>query len=142
MLGGKLALEISDSLAKPYLIVGGVGPDLRDGAWHHVALTLQRTNTAGGRFYVDGQPIFTFDPTSQQGDLTSDQPLLIGLFGDYPRLDLNFRGGIDELSMYRRTLSPAEIQGIYSAGSAGKCPVSPGTNCVVPPSGLVGWWPL
>src|SRR5262249_44160151 len=79
-------------------------------------------------------------PTSQQGDLSNTQPLLIGLHPAYPRLDLNFRGGIDELSMYRRALSQGEIQGIYNAGGGGK---SPGTNaggCAPPAAGLVSWW--
>lgn len=33
-----------------------------------------------------------------------------------------FQGLIDEVSYYRRTLSASEIQGIYQAGSSGKCP--------------------
>jgi hypothetical protein len=38
-------------------------------------------------------------------------------FGDIRRLD----GLVDEVSIYNRVLSPAEIHSIYSAGSAGKC---------------------
>ena len=33
----------------------------------------------------------------------------------------NYTGLIDELSIYSRSLSPSEIEGIYNAGSAGKC---------------------
>jgi hypothetical protein len=36
-----------------------------------------------------------------------------------------FAGLIDELSLYNRALSATEIQGIYKAGSAGKCPPPP-----------------
>lgn len=43
--------------------------------------------------------------------------------------------------MYNRALTASEIQAIYNAGSAGKCPPTAPTNsCVTPPTGLVGWW--
>jgi hypothetical protein len=130
LVAGKVQIQISDSLTKPYLIVGQVGPDLRDGAWHHVAVTFQRTNTSGGKFFVDGQLIHTFDPTSQQGDLTTSEPLLIGMHPDYPRLDLNFRGGIDEVSLYGKALTADDIRRIFNAGSGGKCG---GANPSTPP---------
>jgi len=47
------------------------------------------------------------------------------------------KGVVDEVSIYNRALSAAEIQAIFNAGSAGKCKPS----CVAPPSGLAGWWP-
>ena len=36
-----------------------------------------------------------------------------------------FAGSIDEVSLYNRALSQAEIQNIYNVGSAGKCPSAP-----------------
>ena len=36
-----------------------------------------------------------------------------------------FFGMVDEVSLYDRELSPAEIAGIYNAGSAGKCKPQP-----------------
>src|SRR5205085_2479558 len=60
---GKLAIQISDSLNKPYLLAGLAGPDMRNGLWHHVAASIQRTATNGGKLYVDGQLVSTFDPT-------------------------------------------------------------------------------
>ena len=48
-----------------------------------------------------------------------------------------FIGDIDEISLYNRALSAAEIQAIYNAGSAGKCLL----ECAPPPSGLISWWP-
>src|SRR5207237_2537959 len=44
----------------------------------------------------------------------------------------------DEVAIYNRPLSAAEIQAIYSAGSAGKCFTPP--PCTPAPSGMVGWW--
>jgi hypothetical protein len=137
---GQLAFQMSDSLNKPFLQTAPVGPDLRDGVWHHVAVTVIRGASDGGKLYVDGQAVGTFDPTSQQGDMTTTAPLLIGLAPASLGLDTNLRGGVDEPSIYRRALSGAEILAIYNAGSAGKCAPAPPTNCVPPASGLVGWW--
>ncbi|HTL56952.1 MAG TPA: LamG domain-containing protein [Candidatus Limnocylindrales bacterium] len=96
--GGRIAFEISDSPFKGVQLVGLTGPDLRDGSWHHVAVTVHRASTTGGNLYVDGALISTFDPTGNQGDLSNSQPLLIGLHPSYPRLNCNFKGGIDEVS--------------------------------------------
>jgi hypothetical protein len=49
-------------------------------------------------------------------------------------------GGLDEVSIYNRALSAAELQSIYNADEQGKCPLAAPTNCVAPPAGLVSWW--
>src|SRR5260370_799515 len=41
----------------------------------------------------------------------------------------------DEAEVFDRALSRREVQKIYDAGSAGKCP------CVTPPSNMIAWWP-
>jgi hypothetical protein len=87
--------------------------------------------------YVDGQPVMTFDPTPAQGDLTTTQPLLFGLHPAYPRIDCNYRGGIDEVSIYRRALTAAEVQTIYAAGAAGKCNIPAGPAILTQPSSQV-----
>jgi subtilisin-like proprotein convertase family protein len=125
LANGRLTMQLSDSLSNPFLTATG-GNDLRDGSWHHVAVTINRASTAGGRLYVDGQLVNTFDPTSKSGDLTTTAPLLIGMHPS-PWLDCNFRGNLDEVSLYNRALETAEIQAIVAAGKAGKCglPVPP-----------------
>jgi hypothetical protein len=120
VVNGVLGCLISASIAGNGIIVNA-GPDLRDGSFHHVALTLQRNSTTGGHLYVDGTSYLTFDPTSQAGDLGNSSPLLVGMHPTYPTVDGNFRGTIDEVSIYRRALTAAEIQNIYAYGSAGKC---------------------
>jgi hypothetical protein len=74
----------------------------------------------GGKLYVDGQPVGTFDPTSQSGDLTTTEPLRIGRHAS-SSLSTFFKGRIDESSIYRRALSDDEVRAIYAASSAGKC---------------------
>jgi subtilisin-like proprotein convertase family protein len=129
---GRLAFEISDNVNVAYLIVGLIGNDLRDGLWHHVGVTVQRTSSTGGHLYVDGQSILTFDPSSKQGDLTTTAPFLIGLHPSYPSVNANFAGTIDEVSLYNRVLTPAEMQSIFAVGAAGKC------GLAVPPAVCYG----
>src|SRR5260370_32279240 len=54
-----------------------------------------------------------------------------------------FNGLIDEVEIYGRALSAAEIQGIVTAGGAGKCKGTTGgggSACLNPPSNGVSWW--
>jgi Concanavalin A-like lectin/glucanases superfamily len=98
------------------------------GAWTHVAATLD--DCAGlMRLYTNAvvaaeltttiRPLGALDPDYQPG-------IGIGNHSSQPgRFNYPFRGLIDELSVYNRALSAHEIQAIYGAGSAGKCPLPP-----------------
>jgi uncharacterized repeat protein (TIGR02543 family) len=46
-----------------------------------------------------------------------------------------YNGMVDEVSVYNRALTTAEIAAIYTAGSAGLC-----RSCMPPPTGLTSWW--
>ena len=89
--------------------------------WQHVAGTYDGTVT---RVYLNGQldgslPIGqTLTDTSHIFQNTNIQNLHLGRNQDTAS---NFRGSLDEISLYKRALSSAEIQGIYQAGSDGKC---------------------
>lgn len=95
--------------------------------WHHVAITVDRDSASGLKFYLDGQLVSTIDPTGRQGSLNNSQPFVVGAWtggnGAF------FKGGLDEIELHRRVLAPWEIQNIFRAGQAGKCP----HTCVVPP---------
>ena len=85
---------------------------LSTGAWHHVALTYDdATDTFTG--YVDGLP----DGTSTYAGASLEGGVWIGNNHTGEAVD----GLIDELAVFGRALQPSEIQGIFSAGSAGKC---------------------
>ena len=90
-----------------------------DTAFHHLAVTK-----SGGTvvFYVDGTAYSApnYNPTFSFGT-----PAAIGARAD--NQDNSFLGVLDEVSVYSRVLSAGEIQGIYNAGSYGKCtaPQSP-----------------
>jgi hypothetical protein len=78
---------------------------------HHVAVTKSGTSVV---FYVDGvgYPAPAYDP-----GFVFDSSATIGGIGN----NYSFYGLVDELSVYNRGLSAAEVQSIYNASSAGKC---------------------
>ena len=90
-----------------------------DNQWHFIAVTVSRNLTNGGRFYIDGNPTATFDPTGHPGSLNNTNAFLVAttpLGGATPWL-----GCIDEVEFFLRVLAPSEVQGIFNAGPAGKC---------------------
>ncbi|TAL01166.1 MAG: hypothetical protein EPO07_08740 [Verrucomicrobia bacterium] len=93
------------------------------GTWTHLAGTFDGSTL---RIYVngvlDGQASFTGAIYSGNDDLGIGA--MVG--GSYPggAFD-NYAGFIDEVALYNRALSSAEIQAIYHAGSNGKCTSPP-----------------
>ncbi len=85
------------------------------GVWYHVAAVR------GGNFaqiYVNGQLQTQTNVTFAQNYGTL--PLYFGTSGQ-TYWDHKLKGSLDEVSIYNRALSAAEIAGIYAAGSSGKC---------------------
>ena len=80
--------------------------------WYHVAVTR-----ASGQFtfFVDGNPIGADMESHSIPD--PEAPLTLG----QAEGAFLFKGLLDEVSIYRRALTPSEIQSIYAAGSNGKC---------------------
>ena len=113
LVHGKIHLRMSDSLAGIGQDWMSPGPDLRDGGFHHVAVTVIRNSTDGGKMFVDGEVVLTFDPTGVAGDLSNDQPLLIGNHPD-PAYQCFFHGEIKNVAVFNRALSASEIQAIYT----------------------------
>lgn len=97
-----------------------------DGEWHLVAITVDRDNTQGVRFYLDGEAVGQgFNATVRSGSLANDGSLLIGAGDpDAPAAGDPLDGDLDELEIARRVLRPGEIRAIFEAGRGGKCKVS------------------
>ncbi len=91
---------------------------VNDGNPHFIAVTFTRCRPAGGSIYVDGVLVHSFTPLI--GNLSNSANLIIGnrqpAFGANP-----FNGIIDELEIFKRALSAAELNAIFAAGSGGKC---------------------
>ncbi|MFB2917212.1 LamG-like jellyroll fold domain-containing protein [Aerosakkonema funiforme] len=84
--------------------------------WHHVAITVDRDQTDGGRWYLDGVEVGNrFNPTDRQGSLNNAKPLRIGRRSDHPSWPGFFKGNIADVRLFNRVLEAIEIQAIYEA---------------------------
>jgi hypothetical protein len=93
------------------------GTSVGTGAWHHLAATSVGTTVT---LYFDGQVVGqkTFTILNTAAGTRFD----IGGQGVAPDGQLDRLVGLaDEVSVYNRALSAAEIQSIVAAGAAGKC---------------------
>jgi hypothetical protein len=72
---------------------------INDGKWHYVAFYVERNNTTGGKIYVDGLCVHTFNPTNRNGNLNNPLDLMIGKHADSS--SNNFDGILDELWIFR-----------------------------------------
>ncbi|MBI5100222.1 MAG: laminin G domain-containing protein [Nitrospirae bacterium] len=102
-------------------------PSVTVGAWHHIALAATGSSIT---LYIDGA-VSASNPRSAISSTVS--PFRIGDNPDYG--GSAFNGLVDEVEIFDRALSLAEIQAIYNAGTAGKC-----RSCTPPPSGMISWW--
>jgi len=100
---------------------------ITDTNFHHVAVTKSNTVVT---FYIDG----AVDTSISFGEtFTFTKPVVIGAQFDDLGND-SFFGRIDELSVYNRPLTTAEIQGIYSAGASGKCVTNTAPSILTQPT--------
>lgn len=88
------------------------GPAINDCRWHLVAVTVDRDDATGGKMFVDGNLIQTFNPLGLAGSLDNGAALLIGKhqFGGAA-----FGGSVDEVVIQKSVLSADEIRGHYDA---------------------------
>jgi Concanavalin A-like lectin/glucanases superfamily len=122
--GLELGLQLADGLNTGFtnFLSGVVSPPLTDGRWHHIAVTVQRKVALGILWYHNGVPFGNpGDPTTRQGSLANASPLRIGTRTAAPPLTGWFKGNLDELEIFNRVLTPAEVRGIHGAGPSGKC---------------------
>ena len=120
---GRLVLDMTD--ADGASGIWGTPVTISDGGWHHVVVTVDRDQSNGVRFYIDGTLAGTFDPTAVAGDLSTTSDILIGRsqrLDDQPSEPI-LSGFMDELQVYRRSLTSDEVQGMYEAGCGGVCKV-------------------
>jgi subtilisin family serine protease/subtilisin-like proprotein convertase family protein len=134
LTNGILAFELSEAP----LAVGNfsqfvsASPDLRDGQFHHVVVTVSRGSTSAGTFYIDGLAVGSFNPSVEPGTLANNEPFRIG---NHATSDVDgFAPGIiDEVSVYGKALTAAEVLEIFNTGTDGKCGLAvPPPPCPIP----------
>lgn len=93
------------------------GVTLNDGAWHHIAFSFQSGVNGGTIIYVDGAPVLItpFSMTLQTGFLS------IGGAGN----NQFFQGLIDDVRIYQRILTSAEIVSLAKGGQEPPPPPPP-----------------
>lgn len=121
---GALGLQIADGAGKQYTnwnsYHAGRRAIVADGkVWHHFAVTVDRDDPKGLKFYVDGSEVAVFNPTVRRGSLTNDGKASIGRYAIQPTG--YFKGSLDELGTYLGALTREEVESIYYASAVGKC---------------------
>ena len=117
--------------------VDTAGGIVSTGTFTHVAATFNPV-TQAIKIYVNG--VDTLASLGAGSSIVtsifdSTTPVRIGAAVDSGVGQVFFSGLIDEAELFNRELIASEIQSIFNAGSAGKCP-----PCAPAPSGLISWW--
>ena len=109
---GVLQMEMYDTnFGETFVGSGAFNPVLNE--WYHLAVTR---SGALFSFYVDG--VLNSSASNNVSVPVANAPLTIGASEGLFFL----AGEEDEISIYNRGLTAAEIQAIHNAGSTGKCP--------------------
>jgi hypothetical protein len=102
-------------------------PIINTGQWHHAAMVSDGTTV---ELYVDGQLTGSIP---RQAISTASNPFRLGFTTNYG--GAAFNGLLDEVEIFDRALTPAEVRAIFSAGREGKC-----RTCAVQPAGVISLW--
>ncbi len=129
LYNGKLGFQLADSSGWSNYIAFS-GPNVGDGNWHLVAVSVQRTSSTGLKLYVDGVLVGTYNPTARAGSITNVATLRLG--APQPFGGIYLRGVLDEVELFNRALAGSEFAAIYGAGSAGKCKPQLPTPTITP----------
>jgi hypothetical protein len=91
------------------------------GEFHHLAATYRQLEDNRVRLetYSDGDLVKTLEVPGSLASAVNTDPLIIGPTGGRLELGEAFLGIMDEVALYNRALTAAEIIAIYEAGSAG-----------------------
>jgi hypothetical protein len=91
-------------------------PRLRPDQWEHVSVSYDGSGKAAGiQVYINGQPV---EHAVEEDDLTAtiknDAPFRVGARFN----GSNWRGGVDDIRVYKRVLSQVEVARLQDAGDA------------------------
>jgi hypothetical protein len=119
---GRLALRLADGTSPSGTdFWSNTTPYVADGRWHHVAAAARRGAGGATRLFVDGSLVASFAAFTASGSVTNPEKLLIGAQEPSTGPLSYFAGDIDEVEVFKRALTNAEVQGIALADTMGKC---------------------
>ncbi|MBI3867281.1 MAG: VCBS repeat-containing protein [Verrucomicrobia bacterium] len=88
-----------------------------DGKFHHLAAVCDGSQTVDNvRLYIDGKVVGSGSASISIPNTTSSP-----VIGQHGGCNYFSSAVMDEISFYNRSLTGAEVQGVYAAGAAGKC---------------------
>lgn len=118
---GDLGLQLADGRYDNF----HSGIQLPTRQWIHVAITVDRDDPAGIRFYLNGVAVGNNgNPLLHPGSLDSPAPLRIGGHSNWTAGGMD--GWMDEVTLSNRVVSPGQIAKISSAGPVGRCRIKTG----------------
>ncbi len=127
LFNGDLFLQLGDGTgALGHTNYGGAPLTVpADGAWHFVAVTVDRDDPNGivmsvGNKSTSQLTTLTFNPTNRAGDLSNSAELWLGARHPISSV-IVFDGRMDEIEIFSRALTQFEVSSIFFANSAGKC---------------------
>lgn len=104
---GRLGFQLADGVHSNWTSSAFVA----DSAWHHVAVTVDRDQPDGLRFYVDGLVLpDVVDPTARSGSISNSSAFFLWSSSSSAMEDM------DELVLAGRVLTAAEIAGLAGTG--------------------------
>lgn len=101
--------------------------NLIEDAWYHIA-AVYRGAEAGTAprmsLYVNNSKLSYLAPVMANGDIISSSPLDIGCWSEFSSNGYPFAGAMDELLIYKKALSDADVATIFQEGIDGEahCP--------------------
>lgn len=119
--GGYYGFHVTFATTDPLAGIGGshyqkwaANATIVDGNWHHYCYYLNSTadGTLYTYLYMDGSPL----PKGTKQELTRNNPWTMDYIG-YDSQTYSLMGNIDELGLWYRQLSAAEILTLYNGGS-------------------------
>lgn len=111
----------------------GAGPT--QGVWYHVVAVWDSVNNTTS-FYVNGVPL-TGSANSNVGEGANRNKLIAGVRGDLNAVTFA-SAVVDDIRIYNRALSAAEVKALYKNQSARVGSATAGGVM----NGLIGYWPL
>lgn len=113
--------------------LSSAGGLIQPNEYQYVALTYDKSSGVA-TIYLNGVVVAQKDVGTFTPQTSYD--LYFGTYISNPPQDSQW-AGLDEMSLYNRALSAAEIQAIYNARGTGKCPLPPTVLNMTPPSWYV-----
>jgi len=146
-LNGPVAGAVTFEIAAGVSMSSSVA--VNDGKWHHIAVSRDPAGTPRNyRLYIDG--VENSSLTDNGLNLDNSAPLEMGKWATESNGGI-YSGLMDEVQIFSRSLTAAEIHGIYNAGPAGLTlvptvtgispfngPATGGTSVTITGTGLTG----